>query len=116
MSSKVILGLDASRAVRLHRTGTETYSLELIKALARLQGVTSRVGLHAGECELIEGEFGGPAVELAAEIMNKARPGQVLVSGTVRDLVMGAGFTFVEHGRYTFNAVPGEWPLFALER
>jgi glycosyltransferase involved in cell wall biosynthesis len=46
MSSKVILGLDASRAARLHRTGTETYSLELIKALARLAGAQYRLRLY----------------------------------------------------------------------
>jgi class 3 adenylate cyclase len=74
-----------------------------------------RVGLHSGECELIAGKVGGIAVHIAARVAGQARPGEVLVSGTVKDLVIGSGFRFAERGSAALKGVPGEWSLFAVE-
>jgi class 3 adenylate cyclase len=73
-----------------------------------------RAGLHTGECELIQGKMGGIAVHVGARVAAEARPGEVLVSGTVRDLVAGSGLEFDDRGSATLKGVPGEWRLFAV--
>jgi class 3 adenylate cyclase len=74
-----------------------------------------RVGLHSGECELIAGKVGGIAVHIAARVAAQASSGEVLVSSTVKDLVIGSGFRFAERGSAALKGVPGEWSLFAVE-
>lgn len=81
----------------------------------RSLGLDVRVGLHTGECELIAGKVGGIAVHIGARVAAQARPGEVLVTGTVKDLVVGAGFEFGDRGAATLKGVPGEWRLFAVE-
>ena len=79
-------------------------------------GLELRVGVHTGEVEqLAGGDVGGLAVHLAARIMSQAGAGEVLVSSTVRDLVVGSGLTFVPRGTYSLKGIPGEWSLLALE-
>jgi class 3 adenylate cyclase len=78
-------------------------------------GLSIRAGLHTGECEVVEGKLAGIAVHIAARIAALAEPGEVLVSSTVRDLVVGSGVTFVERGAPPLKGVPGEWNLFAVE-
>jgi class 3 adenylate cyclase/pimeloyl-ACP methyl ester carboxylesterase len=73
-----------------------------------------RVGLHTGECELIDGKIGGIAVNIGARVAAQAAPGEVLVSSTVRDLVAGSGIEFVDRGTTELKGVPGEWRLFAV--
>jgi pimeloyl-ACP methyl ester carboxylesterase len=77
-------------------------------------GIDIRAGLHTGECELMEGDVGGIAVHIGARVAARAAAGEVLVSGTVKDLVAGSGLTFVDRGRHQLAGVPGEWPLFAV--
>jgi pimeloyl-ACP methyl ester carboxylesterase len=77
-------------------------------------GLEIRAGLHTGECELIGGKIGGIAVHIGARVAAEARPGEVLVSQTVRDLVAGSGLTFEERGAAKLRGVPGEWRLFAV--
>jgi class 3 adenylate cyclase len=57
-------------------------------------GLDLRAGLHAGECEIVDGEMGGIAVQIGARVAGRARPGEVVVSGTVKDLVAGSGIAF----------------------
>jgi class 3 adenylate cyclase len=76
-------------------------------------GIEVRTGLHTGECEIIEDNVGGIAVHTAARVATLAKPGEVLVSHTVKDLVAGSGIRFESRGTHTLRGVPGEWPLFA---
>jgi pimeloyl-ACP methyl ester carboxylesterase len=76
-------------------------------------GMEIRAGLHTGECELIEGKIGGIAVHIGSRVAAEARPGEVLVSQTVRDLVAGSGLDFEDRGHTQLKGVPGEWRLYA---
>jgi class 3 adenylate cyclase/pimeloyl-ACP methyl ester carboxylesterase len=79
-------------------------------------GLHVRVGLHTGECELIEGKVAGIAVHTGARVAANAKPGEVLVSSTVKDLVAGSGIGFRERGEHRLKGVPGEWRLYAVEQ
>jgi class 3 adenylate cyclase/alpha-beta hydrolase superfamily lysophospholipase len=81
----------------------------------RALGLEVKVGLHAGECELIAGKMGGVAVHIGARVAGHARPGEVLVTSTVKDLVVGSGVQFADRGTTTLKGVPGEWHLFAVD-
>jgi DNA-binding CsgD family transcriptional regulator len=75
-------------------------------------GLRIRAGLHAGECEMGDGRPRGVALHVASGVMEAAQPGEVLVSGTVKDLVVGSGLEFVQRGVRVFADVPGSWGLF----
>jgi pimeloyl-ACP methyl ester carboxylesterase/class 3 adenylate cyclase len=78
-------------------------------------GLRLRAGVHAGEVERDErGGVSGLAVHIGARIMAEAEPGEVLVSGTVRDLVVGSGLDFADRGTRSLKGVPGTWPVFAV--
>ena len=78
-------------------------------------GIEARAGLHTGECDLLEGVgVGGVAVEVGRGVSERAGPGEVLVSHTVRDLVAGSGLAFEERGAETFDAAPGVWRLYKV--
>jgi pimeloyl-ACP methyl ester carboxylesterase len=83
------------------------------EAVARI-GLTIRVGLHTGECEVTGGKVSGIAVHIGARVMAEARPGEVLVSSTVKDLVAGSGLRFVDRGGHTLKGIPGKWYLFTV--
>jgi class 3 adenylate cyclase len=85
-----------------------------IRDAVRPLGIEIRAGLHTGECELIQGKIGGIAVHVGARVAAEAKPGEVLVSGTVKDLVAGSGLAFEDHGSAGLKGVPGEWRLFAV--
>jgi class 3 adenylate cyclase len=85
-----------------------------IAAAVRPLDIEVRAGLHTGECEVRGEDIGGIAVNIGARICSLAGPGEVLVSGTVRDLVAGAGLEFLPHGSHTLKGVPGEWALYAV--
>ncbi|MBV8296344.1 MAG: adenylate/guanylate cyclase domain-containing protein [Acidimicrobiia bacterium] len=78
-------------------------------------GVDLRVGLHTGECEVRGDDLGGLAVHIAARIAALAGPGEVLVSETVKGLIVGSGLSLSERGTYMLKGVPDEWRLFAVE-
>lgn len=78
-------------------------------------GIRTRAGIHTGECELIDGKPGGLAVVVGARISATAAPGEVLVSGTVRDLIAGSGIVFADRGEHQLKGVPGVWRLYAAE-
>jgi class 3 adenylate cyclase/DNA-binding CsgD family transcriptional regulator len=77
-------------------------------------GLQLRAGVHAGECEVRAGDVAGIAVHVAARLEGAARPGEVLASSTVRDLVAGSGLAFEDRGHHPLAGIPGEWPLFAV--
>src|SRR5439155_971202 len=72
-------------------------------------GLEIRAGLHTGECEMVDGKVGGIAVHIGARVAGEAGPGEVLVSGTVKDLVAGSGLQFEDRGVAELKGVPGEW-------
>jgi class 3 adenylate cyclase len=76
-------------------------------------GVELRVGLHTGECELIDGKISGIAVHIGARIASLARPGEVLVSSTIKDLVAGAEMAFEDRGEHQLKGISESWHLFA---
>jgi class 3 adenylate cyclase len=77
-------------------------------------GISIRAGLHAGECELRGGDVAGMAVHIAARIAAAAGPQEVLVSSTIKDLVIGLGLEFDDRGEYGLKGVPGSWKLSAV--
>lgn len=77
-------------------------------------GLRARIGIHIGECEVHESKLAGLAVVVGARISAEAGSGEVLVSGTVRDLVAGSGLEFSDRGRRALKGVPGRWPLYAV--
>jgi pimeloyl-ACP methyl ester carboxylesterase len=77
-------------------------------------GVELRMGLHTGECEVRGDDLGGLAVHIAARIAALATSHEVLVSSTLKDLVIGSGIEFTERGRHDLKGVPGLWNLFAV--
>ena len=77
-------------------------------------GIEIRAGIHTGEVEVSENHVGGIAVHIGARIASSARPSEVLVSGTVKDLVAGSGIEFEDRGLQALRGVPGEWRLFAV--
>jgi class 3 adenylate cyclase len=76
-------------------------------------GLEVRVGLHTGECERFGQKVSGVAVHTAARLSRIARPGEVLVTGTVKDVVAGSGLRFEERDTHTLKGLPGGWQLFA---
>jgi class 3 adenylate cyclase len=77
-------------------------------------GIEVRAGLHTGECEVRGDDIGGIAVHIGARVSALARPNEVLVSSTLRDLVIGSGLEFDDRGAHELKGVPGEWHLFAV--
>jgi class 3 adenylate cyclase len=77
-------------------------------------GLQIRAGVHTGECEIAGDKLAGLAVHIGARVAGQAGPGEVLVSGTVRDLVAGSGLEFEDRGSAPLKGVPGEWRLYAL--
>jgi pimeloyl-ACP methyl ester carboxylesterase len=76
-------------------------------------GLGIRLGVHTGECDVIEGKLAGLGVAIGARVAAQADVGEVLVSGTVRDLVAGSGIAFEPRGVRELKGV-GEWPLYAV--
>ena len=81
---------------------------------ARSLGLEIRAGMHSGECEVRGDDLGGLAVHIAARVAGLASSGEVLVSGTVKDLVAGSGIDFEDRGEHELKGVPGTWGLFAV--
>jgi class 3 adenylate cyclase len=77
-------------------------------------GLQIRVGLHTGEVELRTGDVGGLAVHIAARVMAAARPGEVVTSRTVRDLIVGSDIAVEDRGEHALKGIDGSWQLFAV--
>lgn len=74
-----------------------------------------RFGLHTGECEVRGSDLGGLAVHIAARIGSLANAQEILVSSTLKDLVIGSGIEFTPRGEYELKGVPGSWKVFAAQ-
>jgi class 3 adenylate cyclase len=85
-----------------------------IRDAVRSLGIEVRAGLHTGECEVRGDDIGGIGVHIGARVSALAGPNDVLVSSTLRDLVIGSGLEFEERGSHELKGVPGEWHVFAV--
>lgn len=85
-----------------------------IRDAVRALGLEVRAGVHTGECEIRGDDVGGIAVHIGARVSAHASAGEVLVSSTVRDLVVGSGLNFEERGARELKGVPGTWNLYAV--
>jgi len=79
-------------------------------------GLEIRAGLHTGEIERGPDDISGIAVHVGARVAALAGPSEVLVTSTVKDLVLGSTITFADRGRHPLKGVPGDWQLFAVEQ
>jgi class 3 adenylate cyclase len=77
-------------------------------------GVQIRCGLHTGECELLGDDISGIAVHIGERVCELAGEHEVLVSSTVKDLVVGSPLDFEDRGTRSLRGVPGEWRIYAL--
>ena len=87
-----------------------------IVATVRRLGIEVRAGVHTGECELLGAGISGVAVHIAARIASLATASEVLVSRTVKDLVVGSELTFDARGEHELKGVPESWSLYAAHR
>jgi class 3 adenylate cyclase len=87
---------------------------EQLRGATRGLGMEARVGIHAGEIERRGDDVAGIGVHIAARVSALAEGSEILVSGTVRDLVVGSGIEFIERGEHELKGVPGRWKLFAV--
>ena len=85
-----------------------------IRDAVQALGIEVRAGLHTGECEIRGDDIGGIAVHIGARVSALAGPNEVLVSSTLKDLVIGSGLEFDDRGTHQLKGVPGEWHLFAV--
>ena len=88
---------------------------EALRSAVDALDIELRCGVHTGECELMGDDVGGIGVHIAARIMAMAAPGEIIVSSTVRDLVVGSGLGFDDRGLHSLKGVPGEWRLLAVQ-
>ena len=85
-----------------------------IRDAVQALGIEVRAGLHTGECEVRGDDIGGIAVHIGSRVSALAGPNEVLVSSTLRDLVIGSGLAFQDRGMHELKGVPGEWHLLAV--
>jgi class 3 adenylate cyclase len=85
-----------------------------IRDAVRDIGLEVRLGLHTGECEVLDAKVAGIAVAIGARVSVRAAAGEVLVSQTVKDLVAGSGIGFDDRGPAELKGVPGEWRLYSV--
>jgi pimeloyl-ACP methyl ester carboxylesterase len=95
-----------ARAVRCAESLCDTIPSEL--------GLKVRAGVHTGECEAIGDDLGGMAVHIGSRVASNAQPGEILVSSTVKDLVVGSGLAFGDAGEHELKGVPGSWRLYRV--
>jgi class 3 adenylate cyclase len=83
-------------------------------AALRAIGLEIRAGVHTGEVELSDGDVQGLSVHIGARISALAGPGEVLVSSTVKELVVGSGLEFLDRGEHELKGVPGVWHVYEV--
>ncbi len=82
----------------------------------RKLGLDVRAGLHTGECELLaDDDVAGLAVHIGARISALAGPGEVLISSTVRDLIVGSDQVLADRGEHQLKGIPRPWRVFAVQ-
>ena len=77
-------------------------------------GMPIRASVHTGECNIRDGDLSGLAVHLAARLLAHADQGDVVVSGTVKDLLVGSDFRFDDKGETALRDIPGRWRIYAI--
>lgn len=82
----------------------------------REMGIEIRAGIHTGECEQLDNKLAGIAVHVAARVASQARPGEVLVSQTVKELVAGSEHRLADAGDHELKGVPGTWRLYLASK
>jgi pimeloyl-ACP methyl ester carboxylesterase len=87
---------------------------QAISEQTRLLGLEVRAGLHSGECEVRGDDLAGMTVHIGARIAALADPGEVLITSTVRDLVIGSDFEFADRGAHELKGVPGQWLVLSV--
>jgi class 3 adenylate cyclase len=80
----------------------------------RQLGIDVRIGIHTGEVEILRGDVAGIGVHIGQRVEALARPGEILVSRTVVDLVTGSGILFTDRGEHQLKGIPGTWRVFAV--
>ena len=85
-----------------------------VRGAVKRLGIEIRAGVHTGECEVQGRNLSGMAVHIAARVQAAARPGEVLVSETVKVIAIGSGFRFEDRGEHSLKGVPGEWRLYSV--
>ncbi len=83
-----------------------------VEAVGELD-IAVRAGLHTGECERVGDDLAGLAIHIGARVSAQAGPGEVWVSRTVRDLVVGSGMRFDARGTHALKGVPEPWQLYS---
>ena len=86
-----------------------------IRDLVRSLGIEVRVGVHAGEVELVGDDIAGIAVHVAQRIQHHAQPSEVLVSSTIKDLVAGSGLTFNDRGTHRLKGIQDDWHIYSVQ-
>jgi len=85
-----------------------------VHATVRELGIEVRIGLHTGECEVAGDKLRGVAVHIGARVGAKAHAGEVVVSQTVKDLVVGSAFVFEDAGEHELKGIPDRWHLYRV--
>jgi class 3 adenylate cyclase/pimeloyl-ACP methyl ester carboxylesterase len=99
---------------RFDAAGRAVRCAQAIVAEGGQLGLAVRAGVHAGECEVRGDDLAGLTVHVGARVTALAASGEVLVTGTVRDLVIGSDLAFIDRGRHVLRGVPGEWTVLAV--
>lgn len=87
-----------------------------IREALQTLGIDITAGIHTGECEVFDDhDIGGIAVHVAARVLGKAEPGQILITMTVKYLLGGTGFTFTDLGEFSLKGIEEKYQLFALK-
>ncbi len=89
-------------------------SARAIADAGRPLDLSVRTGIHTGEVELTDGGIAGIGVHIGARVAGLAAPGEILVSGTVHDLVAGGGLAFSDRGMHLLKGVPGKWRVWSV--
>ena len=94
--------------------GQAIRSAAAIRADAAAHGIQLRAGIHTGEVDLAEGQIGGISADIVRRVTAQAQPTEILVSRTVKDLVVGSGISFADRGSHELTGTADRWPLFAV--
>jgi class 3 adenylate cyclase len=85
-----------------------------IAEAVRVVGLEIRAGVHTGECHMADGKVAGLAVSIGARIAGEAPPSGIVVSSTVKELVVGSGLAFEDAGEHELKGVPDRWRLYRV--
>ena len=95
------------------RPGRAIRCAAAVRDAAAKLGIEIRAGVHIGEIELLADDIAGISVHIAARVAALAGPAEILVTRTVKDLVVGSGISFADRGTHSLKGIPDEWPLVA---